>query len=273
MKYAISSQLVEAVVSYALSSLLFSQVYLWTSTAEDLDWILIQSGDRARLNEKPIFYTYHFLMFGLLQGALHMYRDDDKLLLGSVKLRDEARPSQDDQTTWQTRLKNDVPALASLAAMQSAAVLALSIIQYHWALPQFLGGLTPRGLAWRMTLSFFRMFYTLPKTNMVPATLAGVNGWMWMRCFLSGFMLLFMWLAGNKMFSLLLVRAPLKLEKPLTSESKDPNGTLLNGLKSKKLHIKVCFPVFRRMRVEMLIVAVLCHVGACSHRQGLPVST
>lgn len=273
LKYAVSSQLVEAVVSYSLSSLLFSQVYLWTSTAEDLDWVLVQSGDRARLNEKPIFYTYHFLVFGLLQGIGHMYRDDDRLLLGSVKLKDEARPSQDDQTTWQTRLKNDVPALASLAAMQSAAVLIFSVIQYHWAVPRFLGGWTPRGLAWRLALSFFRMFYTLPKTNMVPATLAGVNGWMWMRCFLSGFMLLFMWLAGNKMFSLLLIRAPLKLGKPLTSESKDPNGTLLNGLKSKKLHIQVCVPVLRCMFVKILIAAVLCHVGACSHRQGLSTTT
>lgn len=239
LKYAVSSQLIEAVVSYTLSSLLFSQVYLWTSTAEDLDWILVQSGDRARLNEKPIFYTYHFLVFGMLQGALHMYRDDDRLLLGSVKLKGEAQESRDEQTTWQTRLQNDLPALASLAAMQSAASLAVSIIQYHWALPNLLGGLSPRGLSWRTALSFFRTFYNLPKTNMVPATLAGVNGWMWMRCFLSGFMLLFMWLAGNKMFSMLLVRAPLKQGIPLTSESKDPNGSLLNGLKSKKLHIKV----------------------------------
>lgn len=239
LKYAVSSQLLEAVVSYGVSSLLFSQVYLWTSTAEDLDWILVQSGDRARLNEKPIFYTYHFLVFGMVQGLLHIYRDDDRLLLRSVTLKGDAQAPQDDQTAWQTRLKNDVPALASLAAMQSAAVLLFSVIQYHWALPRFLWRLTPRGVAWRLALSFFRTFYTLPKTNILPATLAGVNGWMWLRCFLSGFMLLFMWLAGNKMFSMLLVRAPLKLGSPLTSESKDPNGTLLNGLKSKKLHIKV----------------------------------
>lgn len=239
LKYAFTSQTLEAVVSYTLSSLLFSQVYLWTSSAEDLDWILFQAGDRARLNEKPIFYTYHFLLFGTLQGLLHMYRDDDRLLLRSVKLKDEATAAEDEQTTWQTRLTNDVPALASLAAMQSAAVLAIGVVTYHIALPSFLGGLTPRGLAWRASLSFFRTFYTLPKTNMVPATLAGVNGWMWLRCFLSSFMLLFMWLAGNTVFSLLLVRAPLKAGQPLTSDSKDPNGSLLNGLKSKKLHIKV----------------------------------
>lgn len=240
LKYAVSSQTIESIVSYALSSLLFSQVYLWSSTAEDLDWVLIHSGDRARLNEKPIFFTAHFLLFGVLQGILHMYRDDDRLLLGSVKLNNEDATPQDDQNIWQTRLKTEIPALATLTAMQSAAALLVNVIVYHVSLPTLFMGLTIRGMAWRTALMFFRTFYNLPRTNMVPVTLAGVNGWMWLRCLLTGAMLLFMWLAGNKMFSMLLVRAPLKQGQPLTSESKDPNGSLLNGLKSKKLHIKVC---------------------------------
>lgn len=261
-------------MSYAVSSLLFSQVYLWTSTAEDLDWILVQSGDRARLNEKPIFYTTHCLLFGLLQGILHIYRDEDRLLLRPVKLKEDGPAAQDDKGTWQTRLRNDVPALASMAAMQSAVGLGFSIVVYHAAsLPNFLGGLTMRDLAWRTALGFFRTFYTLPKTNMVPATLAGVNGWMWLRCFFTGFMLLFMWLAGIKMFSLLLVRAPLKLGKPLTSESKDPNGSLLNGLKSKKLHIKVSATVMLCSRLAILSTSGIRHVGARSYRQGFPKST
>lgn len=240
LKHAATSQALEAVVSYTLSSLLFSQVYLWSSTAEDLDFILIQSGDRARLNEKPIFYTAHFLLFGIMQGIFHIYRDDDRLLLGSVKLDNEHPEAQDAHSNWQTRLKKEAPALASLAAMQSAGALVVNIILYHVSAPGVLAGLSIRGAAWRTALSFFRTFYTLPKTNMVPATFAGINGWMWLRCIWTGSMLLFMWLTGNKLFSVLLVRAPLKLGKPLTSESKDPNGSLLNGLKSKKLHIKVC---------------------------------
>ncbi|CAN8103353.1 unnamed protein product [Discula destructiva] len=239
LKYAASSQTLEAIVSYTLSSLLFSQVYLWSSSAEDLDFILIQSGDRARLNEKPIFYTTHFLLFGIMQGILHICRDDDRLLLGSVKLNDDPAAAQDDQSSWQTRLKNEVPALASLAAMQSAVALFVNVLLYHASF----SGFTIRTAAWRTALSFFRAFYTLPKTNMLPATLAGVNGWMWLRCILTSGMLLFMWLAGNKLFSLLLVRAPLKLGQPLTSESKDPNGSLLNGLKSPKLHVK-CFAMW-----------------------------
>lgn len=268
-KHVLTSQTLEAIVSYTLSSLLFSQVYLWSSKAEDLDFILFQSGDRARLNEKPIFYTTHFVMFGVMQGLFHIYRDDDRLLLGSVKLHDDPAAAQDDQGSWQTRLKNEVPALASLAAMQSAGALFVNVVLYHTSGP---AGLTIRGAAWRTALSFFRTFYTLPKTNMVPATLAGVNGWMWLRCFLTGAMLLFMWLAGNKLFSLLLVRAPLKVGQPLTSESADPNGSLLNGLKSKKLHIKVCAPG-EEDTITILTVAVLRFVGACAHSQGLSAPT
>lgn len=219
-------------MSYTFSSWLFSQVYLWSSSSEDLDWILIQSGDRARLNEKPIFYTAHFIVFGAVQGVLHILRDDDRLLLGSVKLNDDDAAAKENAPTWQTRLTTEVPVIASLAAMQSAAVLIFNVIIYHAAL---------RKLAWQTALFFFRPFYTLPKTNMVPATLAGINFWMWARCFVTGFMILFMWFAGNRIFSLLLVRPPLKLGNPLTSESKDINGSLLNGLKSKKLPIKVSF--------------------------------
>lgn len=260
LKHAATSQTLEAIVSYTLSSLLFSQVYLWSSTAEDLNFILFQTGDRARLNEKPIFYTTHFLLFGVMQGILHIYRDDDRLLLGSVKLDNEEAAAQDDHSNWQTRLQNDVPALASLAAMQSAGALVVNVILYHISAPGLLAGMTIRGTAWRMALSFFRTFYTLPKTNMVPATLAGINGWMWLRCIWTGSMLLFMWLAGNKLFSMLLIRAPLKLGKPLTSESKDPNGSLLNGLKSKKLHIKVCDLLQRQQKccVANYHSALLC---------------
>lgn len=259
-------------MSYTLSSLLFSQVYMWSTAGEDLDFILYQSGDRARLSEKPIFFTTHFLLFGVMQGIFHIYRDDDRLLLGSVRLHEEPAAAQDEQSSWQTRLRNELPALASLAALQSLVVLVVDFGLYYVPGPSIFAGWTIREAAWRTALTFFRAFYTLPKTNMLPASSVAKDIWMWIRCVPLGTMLLFMWLAGNKLFSLLLVRAPLKLGQPLTSESTDPNGSLLNGLKSKKSHIKVCVQIERRT-ITMLIVAVFRPVGARAHRQGLPTST
>lgn len=78
---------------------------------------------------------------------------------------------------------------------------------------------------------------------MVPASLGGMSLALWVRIFYTSTMLMFLWLAGNKMFSLFLVRAPVKNGNPLTSESKDPNGSLLVGLRSKKLPIKVSVPL------------------------------
>jgi nucleoporin NDC1 len=59
------------------------------------------------------------------------------------------------------------------------------------------------------------------------------------RCVWSSILLSFIWLAGNTAFSIFLVKEPIKNGRPLSSDSKDPNGSLLNGLKSKKLPIKV----------------------------------
>lgn len=238
LKYAATPQTLEAVVSYTFSSWLFSKIYLW-SASEDLAWVSVQPGvgGRVRLNEKPIFFTVHFLVLGVVHGGLHISRDDDRLRLGSAKLRANDAPASDPPRPWSTRLISEVPLLAHRALIQTLAVLAFNIVFYHAVV---------RSLAWRVALAIFRPFYTMPKTNLAPTTYGGISFPLWVKCSGTSFMLLFLWLAGNRMFSMFLVRPPLKNGNPLTSESKDPNGSLLNGLKSKKLPIKVCLTSFSR---------------------------
>lgn len=230
IQYAPTIQTLEAIITYTLSSWLFSQVYLWSTPSDDLGWVTIHIGDRARLNERPIFYTVHFLVFGVVQGILHIFHDDDKLRLHAVGLNSKDEVAPENQPSWSTRLTNEIPALVSSAVIRVGVVLGCYIVLYHAVL---------RGIAWRITLALFRPFYTLPKTNMLPASLGGMSLALWIRVFYTSSLLMFLWLAGNKMFSLFLVRAPLKNGNPLTSESKDPNGSLLVGLRSKKLPIKV----------------------------------
>ncbi|KUI67402.1 Nucleoporin NDC1 [Cytospora mali] len=234
IKYGPTIQTIESVITYTVSSWLFSQVYLWSASAEDLAWVSFQFGDRARLNERPIFFTVHFLVFGLAQGLFHIFRDDDRLRLGCVALDDKDSAANENQPTLSARLMDEIPALVSSTLLRVAVILGGYIFLYHAVL---------RGVAWRTTLALFRPFYTLPRTNMVPVSLGGMNMVLWVRIFYTSSMLMFLWLAGNKMFSLFLVRAPLKNGNPLTSESKDPNGSLLNGLKSKKLPIQ-CFAMW-----------------------------
>jgi hypothetical protein len=48
-----------------------------------------------------------------------------------------------------------------------------------------------------------------------------------------------LWEVGNTAFSAYVAQEPLKNERPITYESRDPNGSLLTGLRGKKLQTRV----------------------------------
>ena len=54
------------------------------------------------------------------------------------------------------------------------------------------------------------------------------------RSFVSGTLLMLCWDSTNILLSAFLSQKPVKRGKPLTSDAKDPNGSLLNGLKTSK---------------------------------------
>lgn len=83
-----------------------------------------------------------------------------------------------------------------------------------------------------------RPFYNLPKANILPAAWPS-DIFLMVRCVIAGTLLSLIWATGNTAFSIFMAKAPLKNGKPLTSDSRDPNGSLLNGLKNKKLSIQV----------------------------------
>jgi nucleoporin NDC1 len=101
-----------------------------------------------------------------------------------------------------------------------------------------------RGTAWSWTYFFGRVFFRdLPK-NSAPAGLIHLPALIWQSAS-SSFMMIFLWEISNAVFTLYVAQPPLKKNNPLTSEikdnagsyvakSQDPNGSLLNGLKSKK---------------------------------------
>ena len=249
---------IEAIVAYIWSSWVFSQICLWSVDKDaNLNWILYSSGDRARLNEKPLYFTTHFIIFGFAQGLFHVLDDRDRLTLGSVKADKAAAAGNADAANPLKRFFDRVPRLLLTAVTYSLVALIISLFSYL---------LIIRPFAWRTALSFFRPFYSLPKTNMLPASLP-VNIHVLWRCLLMSILLCFSWLAADYTFSILLVKEPMKNGRPLTSDAKDPNGSLLNGLNSKKLPIKVC--QISSGYLNLLTVIVFCHVGACHHRQRL----
>ncbi|KAI2616275.1 nucleoporin protein Ndc1-Nup [Hypoxylon sp. NC1633] len=217
----------ETIITFAISAWLFGQTYLLSTPADaNLGWITYYSGDRARLNERALFYTVNLTILGIAQGILHISLDYDRMLLGTVKPRREGDVNGQVSQSW-NRLGESAPALIVRTGTLSIVVaLANYVVLYHFV----------RGFAWAWTLSFFRLFYNLPKSNMPPSQ-APWSIWMLGRSMWAGFLLCLLWYIGDKAFQLQLAKAPLKNNQPLSAESKDPNGSLLNGLKSKKPRI------------------------------------
>ncbi|KAI0099319.1 nucleoporin protein Ndc1-Nup [Nemania sp. FL0031] len=221
----------EIILTYTISALLFSQVYL-RSTPEEagMRWISNATG-RSRLNEQAVFYSTSLVLLGVVQGVLHVALDQDRLLLGTVETRREnARkrgevPARPPPEHWGSKIGEWTPTLTVRCGMLAITVATVNyVVLYHFL----------RLAAWRLSIRFFRFLYSdLPRYNLPPGT-APWSVWMLGRTIWASFLLCLLWYFGDIALRVQLTRQPLKNEQPLTAESKDPNGSLLNGLKSKK---------------------------------------
>ncbi|KAK8861823.1 nucleoporin protein Ndc1-Nup [Apiospora arundinis] len=228
-QYALTFETCENVLTYAISAFTFSQVYLYSvGEHAGLQWITYHSG-RARLNERALFYTVSLTLLGVFEGVMHSALDYDRLLLGSVR----AKTEEEENGTAKQASKEDpfeklvkvAPRLVMRAATNSIGVCLANYLTLY--------SLFFRRTAWWWTMTFFRPLYNLPKTNIPPPS-GPWSVWMLFRSVLAGFLLCLLWNFGNATLTLRLAKEPLKNGQPLTAESKDPNGSLLNGLKAKK---------------------------------------
>lgn len=222
-------QTLETLICYTLSSLLFCPVFLLSAPeTANLSWITYHSGDRTRLNEKPLFLTCYLLTSAVWATCVHIILDQDRLVLGGSKQGDKIKGSGDTRSplgmVW-----SELPQILAVAMARGIIVAVANIPTYH---------LLQRSSAWGWTMFFLRPFYNLPKTNMLPMTWPE-DFWLLCRCAYAGFLVSLIWISGNIAFSVFMVKEPLKNGKPLTTESKDPNGSLLNGLKSKRAPVQV----------------------------------
>ncbi|ORY59997.1 nucleoporin protein Ndc1-Nup [Pseudomassariella vexata] len=220
----------ETILTYTISAFLFSQVYLFSiGEKANLQWIVYHSGDRARVNERALFYTVSLSLLGLFEGFMHLFLDYDRLILGAVKARSEktagaSPPKAEDPFE---KLLKQAPVLLIRSITTSITIAWTNYIVGYSLL---------RGSAWGWAMTFLRPFYNLPKSNIPPSS-APWSFWMLWRSILAGTLLCLLWNFSNTAFTYRLAKEPVKNGKPLTAESKDPNGSLLNGLKSKKPRI------------------------------------
>lgn len=212
---------------YLVSSLIFCHVFLWSAPEHaNLGWVTFFSGDRAKLNEAPLFLMSYLMSCAVWKTFQHYGSDVDRLILGLSGNKNDKSANPGDS------LKVVLKELHHIG-LYSATAAASSLLL---AFPLYLIFLRP--FIWGWSLVFLRPFYSLPKSNMLPPHWP-FNIYVLFRCLQAGALIHFVWNTGNFAFSTFMVKEPLKNGNPLTSESKDPNGSILNGLKSKKLPIKV----------------------------------
>ncbi|KAI6781741.1 nucleoporin NDC1 [Emericellopsis cladophorae] len=211
---------------YIVSTCIFCPIFIYSiSPSASLRWVSYTSGDRARANERTIFLALYLGACALKQSLDHFIGDVDHLDLGIVFRQLDNKESDKAPPSREVRLLIHFPKLVAESTVKSGWVLGFTILAYL---------ATPiRSIAYGWTLMFLRPFYNMPRSNILPPT-HPLDFWLCARCIMAGSLLFVLWTAGNTAFSIFMVKTPLKNGQPLSSESKDPNGSLLNGLKSKK---------------------------------------
>lgn len=195
--------------------------------------IVARSWERSFLNERPIYLRSLYLGLALLQTGFHLYFDFDEIL-GSRDNVQSLRSSEErprmETNPWE-RLKSELPGLLREVGISSVGLSIAGPILYS---------LTVRHRAWQWSLSCARFFrWDVPHT----AELSYIPPYHYtlvVRSAISGFLLLLLWRLSSLAFGIYVAQAPLKRGQPLTQDSKDPNGSLINGLKAKKSVVKVC---------------------------------
>lgn len=185
-----------------------------------------RSYERPRLNERPIYLRSTFLILALLQSVLHLYRDYDRVALPVSKSNQAELSDKQPHRTEPplTQLKTRLLRLLHHTGLKALSVLLIGPIIY---------AIFVRQIAWNWSLFFAKMLWNLSRDTALPRYPPYRIDVMW-RVFYSSFLLIFLWEFTNATFAAYVGQEPLKNGNPLTSDSRDPNGSLLTGLKAKK---------------------------------------
>lgn len=235
-------------VWYLGSALWFGEVYLRGRSAEaGLGWVDVgRTYERARLNENPVFLRVVLGCIAVGQTVVHLVRDADLVALGA----DEGVEKVDKTTTTAesalppalaSRLPVPLTKLAAQGKDIANRTLLLALCGVTLSLPVYFG--LVRRTIWALLYPVARTLYRELPQNAGPGGLTNAPAIFW-QALSSSLLLVLLWEVSNAVFSIFTAQPPLKRGQPLTSEikdargvvlsrSKDPNGSLLRGLRAK----------------------------------------
>ncbi|MCJ1244344.1 hypothetical protein MMC30_001542 [Trapelia coarctata] len=226
-QYAFRFNTLQTLGFYYFSAWWFGEVYMFSvPQSADLSWVAEgRPHERRRLNERPLYLRSVFFMLAATQALMHLYHDYDRVVLPMSQFkfgRPTDKPTDVEPPT--ARLKRDAPMVLRSAV---ARAVATSIVG------PFIYALLVRPFAWPWSLYLARLFWSIPKDS-APPRFPPYHISLILRSAMSGMLLLYLWDMSNVAFSAFVAQEPLKKGRSLTDDSRDPNGSLLNGLKSKK---------------------------------------
>ena len=195
--------------------------------------MILRPYERPHLNERPIYLRSIFYLLALMQTCIHLFYDYDRVFLPYEETHSETlangRPRH--LVSPMELLKVKLPQQAQASFLRCLSMTVLGPLIYSAFL---------RRIAWRWTLSFAEKIWTLPRSSSIPPSIPPYHISLIFRSVISGYMLVMLWEISSLAFGLYTVQEPLKRGRPLTDFSRDPNGTLLIGLNSKRELPRVC---------------------------------
>lgn len=234
-EYVLRYETIQTAIWYGFSAWLFSEIFVFSApSSANIRWITdAKNNERPRLNERPIYLMSYFLLLALVQTGWHLANDYDKVEMPAHKT-DKSNTSRKAEEASANEITPGTKVLRQMVTVVKDCVsrsLIMSVVS------PFIYSIFIRGTAWSYTLGFAKLFWNLPKSTALPIV-APYHWTMIGRTFWGGFLLVLMWEIGNLVFSTYVAQAPLKNDRPITYESKDPNGSLLTGLNGKKLQTR-----------------------------------
>ncbi|KAJ5172423.1 hypothetical protein N7492_005016 [Penicillium capsulatum] len=233
LKWLFPMQIIQTFGWYLFSAWWFTEVYIWSSPADaHLEQVIRgRSHERPLLNERPIYiHTFHLLL-ACVQAVAHLYNDYDRI---SIPITQQTTNKDDDRIhpvpPTMKHIQDGLPRMIIDGLRRSSIAVVGFPLLYQILL---------RRTAWSWSMYFAKLVWNFPRSASEPDTWLPPNVLqLVIRTFFSGSLLVICWQSANLSFSVFIGKEPLKRGQPLTEEAKDPNGSLLTGLKSKKPVVK-----------------------------------
>jgi len=264
-KYALRKTTFITISFYAFSAWFYGEVYIFSRAPKArLGFTEVgKSYERIKLNERPVYLRCLFISLALIQSILHLWRDYDKIQIPLMRPKKEHRGEGAPTTSKLPSPPRQVLVQRLKPMIRHASIITGATFVIGTAI-YFLG---LRQVVWSWYYWFGKRVIALAKTSKP----SGLPPFMSLALMFGsqGTLLALLWQFTITAFDLYITQEPLKKNKPITSDSKDPNGSLLNGLKSKKVDVKVCTPGNRDRSQSSDCFAGDRFLGTSSHHRPL----